>query len=311
MEEFNENTEKPKMKLSLAVDSAQTNKETADTDMSQSEFVGNRYSGYYQQEAGAYQGSDTYYTSVSVDTHTNNDKISFIMGIVFWVALLIPIIVCAIGFFSSEMTYDRFDRMFKIASYIFRFVCLVDALVYNIVEERRIRLIVVAVLLTLIYPFFRCSAYQGSSGKYWIWLIVFLLSMSGAVLKTTQYQDANLPELSEQESRNIINHFEQLPLENSKTMDSVISDSLKNIYYQIYEYTDGTYQVQVFGMGNVKPEGDAFQISSDYNNKTMLVFELPSTLDSYKLTSISVNDKRLNNIYKKNMWDIFLNPNSL
>ena len=314
MEELNENNDKPKLKLSLADnadDAVGTNKETAQSAASQNEFIGNRYTGYFQQEEGAYQGSDTYYDSVTTSTQSADNKLGFIMGIVLWVALLIPILVFAIGLISSEMSYDKLSGMIKTASTIFWLVCLADAIVYNVTEERRIRLIVVAVMFTLIYPFFRCSAYQGSSGKYWLWLVVFLVMLFGSVYKTTQYQNANLPELSEQESRNVISHFEQLTLENSKTMDSVISASLKNIYYQIYEYTDGSYEVQVIGLGNFRPDGSMIEISSDYTNNTVMVFELPSTMDSYQLTSIYVNSKRVSKISKKTIWDsVFLNPNN-
>lgn len=314
MEELNENSDKPKLKLSLADnagDAAGTNKETAQSVASQDEFIGNRYTGYFQQEEGAYQGSDTYYSSVAASTQSVNNILGFIMGIVLWVALLIPILVFVIGLTSSEMTYDKFIGMYKIANAIFWLVCLADAIVYNVTEERRIRLIVVAVLFTLFYPFFRCSAYQGSSGKYWLWLVVFLVMLFASVLKTTQYQNENLPELSDQESRNVISHFEQLTLENSKTMDSVISASLKNIYYQIYQYTDGSYEVQVMGLGNFRPDGSMIEISSDYTNNTVMVFELPSTMDSYELTSVYVNSKRVSKTSKKTIWEsVFLNPNN-
>lgn len=314
MEEFNENNEKPKLKLSLANDAgdnAEANKEATQSTTSQNEFIGNRYSAYFQQEEGAYQGSDTYYSSVTTSTQTVDNKLGFIMGIILWVALLMPIVLCAIAFFSSSMTYDTLDRMLKPTSTILWLACLADAIVYNVVEERRIRLIVVAVLLTMFYPFFRCSAYQGSSGKYWLWLIMFLVTLTAAVFKTTEYQNANLPELSDQESKIIINRFEQLPLENSKTMDSVISASLKNIYYQIYEYTDGSYEVQVIGLGNFRPDGSMIEISSDYTNNTVMVFELPSTLDSYKLTSIYINGKHVSKITKQSIWDsVFLHPDN-
>lgn len=318
MEELNHNNEKPKLKLKLvddannAANTVQSSRDTVPESSSQDEFIGNRYSGYIQQEAGAYQGTDTYYTDTPAYTKIKTNKLGGIMGIVLWVALLIPIIIFAIAFFSSMMTYDSLRGIISLSSSILWIVCLADAIIYNVTEERRIRLIVVAVLLTLIYPFFRCSAYQGSSGKYWLWLVVFLVALFGSVSKTMQNQQANLPQLSEQESRTIISHFEQLPLENSKTMDSVISASLKNIYYQIYEYTDGSYEVQVIGLGNFKPDGTMIEISSDYTNNTVMVFELPSTMDSYKLTSIYVNGKRVSKAGRQTIWDsVFLNPNSL
>ena len=98
MEELNENNDKPKLKLSLADnagDAVGTNKETAQSSVSQDEFIGNRYTGYFQQEEGAYQGSDTYYSSVTSSTQSVGNKLGFIMGIVLWVALLIPILVFA------------------------------------------------------------------------------------------------------------------------------------------------------------------------------------------------------------------------
>lgn len=314
MEEFNNNNEKPKLKLKLAddantmADSTQTNGEATENS-SQNQFIGNRYSSYIQQEAGTYQGTDTYYTDTPAYTKMDYNKLGGIMGIVLWVALLIPIIICAIGFFSSTMTYESLKGMMNVSSSILWFVCLADAIIYNVTEERRTRLIVAAVLVPLFYPFFRCSAYQGSSGKYWLWLVVLFVALFGSVSKTMQNQAANLPELSEQESRTVISSFEQMSAGNSKTMDRVISIPMRNIYYKIYQYTDGSYQIQVIGKGNFSIMGDAVEISSQYNNDAVLIFELPATMDSYSLDTIYVNGKYANKIMKSTIWErVFLNP---
>ncbi|MCM1158008.1 MAG: hypothetical protein NC300_04700 [Bacteroidales bacterium] len=233
-----------------------------------------------------------------------------IMGIVIYaVAIAHSGLLCWIAYQGvGKMTTNlyKFQGTFTFLSLII----LVDAIMVNILFERKISLFVVALLLPFLYPGMRTSHVKGSGGFGSIFSLIYFLSLCGffAFFGNSYLHYGAVILLEDEGKRTIaIDALDEMT-ESGKTLGDILAKTVRIEQVGVEQDAAGNVMVGFAGSGMISLDQDTYIKGMTKSVPTELVFVKSSGSGTYELRRAALNGKELTERGITNYWKLIAEP---
>lgn len=234
--------------------------------------------------------------SEKAETALKIGKILIYISIVVQIASMIWI--------TSQEPVDVYVNMLKFQAIfgLAELICIVDAILINVLYTKKISLIFIAWLLPFLYPFKRNKFIDGSGGFgtvcCWSSLVASFI-LIGFITKAVFTYGGLITTFDKETKTAAIELF------NQKTEDGRLYEDLitEKIFIEAVEFEkmDGMEVFGFVGYGTVKLEGEVFLDTRNKNVETQLVF-IKGDNGKYKLEYVKLGDKELSEYGAVQYW---------
>lgn len=250
--------------------------------------------------------NDVYSTSnTATSGKISGDKniIVTISGIILYV--LIALAVAAFAWMTvSGKPVDIYFNIKKVQP-LFSFLSLyaiIDSILVFVMVEKRVSLIIFAVILQPFYPLQRnkvINGYAGIGGLVTLAYVVGIIAMIGAVFKGVSTYGNVIRVEDPTVRRDIVVMFNQT-MDNGNTYGKLITKYLQ-IEDAAMNESGGQTLIALTGKGNVSVADEGVFEIGEYNVNTALVFSRDVSGD-YNIVSVQLGDKMLTTAGAQSYW---------
>lgn len=249
--------------------------------------------------------SDVYVSDKNVTNKNTGNKnvIVTISGILLYV--LFALSVCALAWISIKESpvniYDNIKKVQPLFSILSIYV-IIDAIIVFVLNEKRISLIVFAVVLSPFYPIKRNKVINGSGGiggLITLAYIIGIISLTGSAYKGFSTY-GNIIRIEDQTVRRDIVAMLDQPMDSGITYGQLINKHMRIVDAAIEERGGQTF-IALTGIGDVSLANEEVFEVGGFSVNTALVFSR-DTSGNYNIVSAQLGDKMLTERGAKSYW---------
>lgn len=232
-----------------------------------------------------------------------------VMGIVVYVAVILEsAILCWTAYQGVGPLMTNLHKFSGLVSFL-SLLIIIDAVLVNVLFEKKVSLIVLALTLPFLYPGLRTSHVKGSGGIGNMISLLYFFCLCGfiAFIGNSYLHYGAVLLIEDENSRSIaVNVLDQVT-ESGETLGDILSETIVIEQVGVQENA-GNVVVGFSGQGMLSLDQDVFIKGMTKSVPTELVFVKPSGGTTYELRKAVLNDKELTERGITNYWHLIAAP---